>query len=51
MPAEQLRSSFGLDLPFHEGASIAPAAAANETDHSPANHTASHAVDRRLGVK
>jgi diguanylate cyclase (GGDEF)-like protein len=36
MPAEQLRSSFGLDLPFHEGASIVPA---------------SHAADRRLGVK
>jgi len=41
MPAEQLRSSFGLDLPFHEGASIVPAAAT----------TASHAADRRLGLK
>jgi predicted signal transduction protein with EAL and GGDEF domain len=39
MPAEQLRSSCGLDLPFHEGASMVPTAAANET------------ADRRLGVK
>jgi diguanylate cyclase (GGDEF)-like protein len=51
MPAEQLRSSFGLDLPFHEGASIVPAAAADEADILRANHTASHAADRRLGVK
>jgi diguanylate cyclase (GGDEF)-like protein len=36
MPPEQLRSTFGLDLPFHDGASIVPA---NDT------------ADRRLHVK
>jgi len=29
---EQLRSSLALDLPFHDGASIVPATAANEPD-------------------
>jgi predicted signal transduction protein with EAL and GGDEF domain len=31
-PPEQLRASFGLDLPFHEGASIVPAAGTDAAD-------------------
>lgn len=47
MPPEQLRASFGLDLPFHEGASIVPASDTLAAD-SPRK---SRAAAGRFGIK
>jgi diguanylate cyclase (GGDEF)-like protein len=47
MPPGQLRASFGLDLPFHEGASIVPAGDTHGAD-SPRK---SRAAAGRFGVK
>jgi diguanylate cyclase (GGDEF)-like protein len=47
MPPEQLRASFALDLPFHEGASIVPASDMNAAD----NPRKSRAAAGRLRVK